>query len=262
MSTVVTSIEGGVATLTLNRPDALNALNAEISDALAAALRAVAVDQTVRCVVLTGAGRAFSSGADLADLQPFYERGERLDLATFLRERYHPIIETLMGMDKPIIAAVNGVAAGAGASLALACDIRVASEKARFMQAFVKVGLVTDSGGSHLLPRLVGVGKALELAMTGDIIDAAEALRIGLVNEVVPADELEKATARWASSFATGPTRAYGAIRKAIRYGANHTLAQTLEFEAELQTGLGQSADHVEAVTAFLEKREPRFEGR
>lgn len=262
MSVLTTAVENGVATLTLNRPDALNALNQEISDELAGALRAVAADPAVRCVVITGAGRAFSSGADLSDLAPFYAKGEKLDLATFLRDRYHPIIETLFGMDKPVIAAVNGVAAGAGASLALACDIRIASDKARFMQAFVKVGLVTDSGGSHLLPNLVGTAKAMELAMTGDVIDAAEALRIGLVTEVVPHDELEKATARWASAFATGPTRAYGAIRKAIRFGASHTLTETLDYEAELQSALGQSSDHVEAVRAFLEKREPRFEGK
>lgn len=262
MSSLTTSVENGVATLTLNRPESLNALNAEISTELAEALAAVSADLAVRCVVITGAGRAFCSGADLSDLAPFYESGEKLDLASFLRDRYHPIIEALMSMDKPVIAAVNGVAAGAGASLALACDIRVTSDKAKFIQAFVKVGLVTDSGGSHLLPNLVGVGKALELAMTGDAVDAAEALRIGLVTEVVPHDDLEKATARWAQAFATGPTRAYGAIRKAIRYGASHTLSQTLGYEAELQSGLGASSDHVEAVKSFLEKREPRFEGR
>jgi 2-(1,2-epoxy-1,2-dihydrophenyl)acetyl-CoA isomerase len=216
----------------------------------------------VRCVVITGAGRAFCSGADLADLEPAYRAGEKLDLSTFLRARYHLIILPIIEMEKPVIAAVNGIAAGAGASLAFACDIRIASDKARFMQAFVKVGLVPDSGANYFLPRLLGTTKALELAMTGDLIDSAEALRLGLVNRVVEHDRLAEEVRSWAEPFAHGPTRAYGLTKKAIHFGSTHALASTLEYEADLQAQLGLTADHREGVMAFLEKRAPSYQGR
>lgn len=262
MSVLLTEISGGVATLTLNRPDALNALNGELSTALQGALESVATDAAVRCVVITGAGRAFCSGADLTDLAPAYAAGETADLGRFLRERYHPIVLPITQMDKPVIAAVNGMAAGAGCSLALACDLRISSDKAHYFQAFIKVGLVGDSGANHFLPRLVGFAKAMELALTGDKIDAAEALRIGMVNEVVPHDDLEKAVRAYAEPLASGPTMAYAATRKALRYGATHGLEQTLDYEAELQSGLAATADHKEGVVAFIEKRPPNFQGR
>jgi 2-(1,2-epoxy-1,2-dihydrophenyl)acetyl-CoA isomerase len=230
---------------------------------LQAAIDQVAGDPAVRCVVLTANGRAFCAGADLADVQPFYERGENPDLGRFLREAYNPLILPLMRMEKPVIAAVNGIAAGAGASLALACDIVIASEDASFFQAFVKVGLIPDSGAHFLLPHLVGYRKALELAMTGDVVSAVEAQRIGLINAVVPADELAtRVRKEWAEPFATGPTRAYALMKHAMRFGATNTIEQVLDLEADLQSQISLTADHREGIMAFLEKRAPRFEGR
>ena len=260
MSDVIhTEIEGGVATITMNRPDALNALNQELSDGLNEALESAARDAAVRCVVLTGAGKGFSSGADLADVDldsgPFRP-------STILHGRYHRFVKTIVEMEKPVIASVNGVAAGAGCSLALACDMRIASDKARFFQAFIKIGLIPDSGANYLLPRLVGYQKALELAMGGEIIDAATALDIGLVNRVVPHDELADATRAWAAEFSAGPTRAYGLTKKAMRFGATHELYDTLNYEAELQDQVALTEDVVEGITAFTEKRKPDFKGR
>lgn len=260
---VLLEVAENVATITLNRPKRLNALSSELTLALQAAIDRVAEDRSVRCVVITGSGRGFSAGADLADLQPFYNRGEVPDLGRFLREAYNPLILPIVRMEKPVIAAVNGIAAGAGASLALACDVVVCSETASFFQAFVKVGLIPDSGAHFLLPHLVGFRKALELAMTGDIIDANEALRIGLVNSVVPPDDLvERVRKDWALPLATGPTRAYALMKQAMRFGATHSLEQTLELEADLQSQISLTADHQEGVQAFLTKREARFEGR
>lgn len=255
-------VDGGIATITLNRPDALNALNAELSDALRVAIERAATDTAVRCVVLTGAGRAFCAGADLTDLEPVYKAGEKPPLGDFLRTRYNPIILPIVRMEKPVIAALNGIAAGAGASLALACDFRIASEKAKFFQAFIKVGLVGDSGANYFLPRLVGFAKALELAMTGDIIDAHEAFRLGLVTQVCAPDELEKTVRLFAEPFATGPTRAYALTKQAMHFGATNDLASTLDYEADLQSQIAHTADHMEGVTAFLEKRDAHFQGR
>lgn len=253
----------GVATVTLNRPKRLNALSAELTPALQDAIDDVARDPDVRCVIITGTGRGFCAGADLADLQPFYEKGEVPDLGNFLREAYNPLIVPITEMEKPVIAAVNGVAAGAGASLALACDVVVAASSASFFQAFVKVGLIPDSGAHSLLPHLVGYRKALELAMTGDIISAEEAERIGLINTVVPDDELmERVRKDFAIPFSTGPTRAYALMKKAMRFGTTHSLREVLDYEADLQSQISLTADHKEGVTAFLEKRAPRFEGR
>lgn len=254
-------VTGGVATLTLNRPDSLNALNGELSDALAKGLEQAAGDLAVRCVVVTGAGRAFSSGADLAEAQQRFEGGGGLRPSEILRQRYHRIITAIVEMEKPAVAAVNGVAAGAGASLALACDVRVASDKARFIQAFIKIGLVPDSGANYLLPHLLGYGKALELALTGDTVDAEAALRLGLVNEVVPHDELATATKRWTDALATGPTKAYGLTKKAMRFGATHDLASTLDYEADLQDQAALTTDVAEGIRAFVEKRAPRYQG-
>jgi len=255
-------VADGIATLTLNRPDALNALNQELSDALIARLGEAGSDRSVRCVVLTGEGRAFSSGADLAEVERQIAEGGRIDPASILRKRYNPIIMSIVEMEKPVIAAVNGVAAGAGASLALACDMRIASDKARFFQAFVKIGLVPDSGATYLLPRLIGYQKALELALTGDIIDAEAALSLGLVNRVVPHDDLAKETKAWAEPFATGPTRAYALTKKAMRFGATNDVASTLDYEADLQQQAALTADSAEGISAFLQKREATFEGR
>lgn len=260
---VLLEVEGGIATITLNRPRRLNALSSELTPALQRAIDQVAGDNEVRCVILTGTGRAFCAGADLGDLEPVYERGETPDLGHFLREAYNPLILPIVRMPKPVIAAVNGVAAGAGASLALACDVVIAAETASFFQAFVKVGLIPDSGAHYFLPHLVGYRKALELAMTGDLIDANESLRIGLINAVVPADELmERVTKDWATAFASGPTRAYGLMKQAMRFGTTHSLEQVLELEADLQSQISLTSDHKEGIQAFLGKRAPSFEGR
>lgn len=260
---VLFELDAGIATITLNRPKRLNALSSELTPALQEAIDRAASDRAIRCVILTGSGRAFCAGADLADVQPFYERGERPDLGRFLREAYNPLILPLVRMEKPVIAAVNGVAAGAGASLALACDIVIAAEDASFFQAFVKVGLIPDSGAHFLLPHLIGYRKALELAMTGDLLPAAEAQRIGLINAVVPGDELlTRVRKEWAEPFSTGPTRAYALMKQAMRFGATQSLEQVLDLEADLQSQISLTADHQEGITAFLEKRAPRFEGR
>ncbi|MCA1830204.1 MAG: enoyl-CoA hydratase/isomerase family protein [Actinobacteria bacterium] len=252
---------GSIVTITMNRPDQLNALNDELSLGVAEGLERAASDAGVRCVVLQGAGRAFSSGADLSQLEPAYRAGEKVDLAIWLRERYHKVILPIVSMEKPVIAAVNGVAAGAGCSIALACDFRIASDKAKFFQAFIKVGLVADSGANYFLPRLVGFAKAMELALLGDVIDAETALRYGLVTRVAPHDELDKQVAAFAEQLAAGPTKAFGASKRALHFGALHDLASTLEVEAELQSVMGMTEDHREGVMAFLEKRAPNFRG-
>jgi 2-(1,2-epoxy-1,2-dihydrophenyl)acetyl-CoA isomerase len=260
--TVLYESGDGVATVTLNRPDALNALNSTLVEELQKALAEAAGDPEVRCVVVTGAGRGFCAGADLAQLEDAYKAGEPPALGDMLRARYHPVILPIVGMEKPVVASVNGVAAGAGASLALACDFRIASDKAKFFQAFVKVGLVPDSGSTYFLPRLLGIAKATELAMLGEIVGADEALRIGMVTKVVPADDLEKETKALADLLASGPTRSYALTKKALRFGAVQDLESALEYEADLQNQIALTADHLEGVKAFMEKREPKFEGR
>jgi 2-(1,2-epoxy-1,2-dihydrophenyl)acetyl-CoA isomerase len=260
--TVLYGSAGGVATVTLNRPDNLNSLNTALTEELQKVLAEAAGDPDVRCVVITGAGRGFCAGADLAQLEDAYNAGEPPALGDMLRARYHPVIFPIVNMEKPVVASVNGVAAGAGASLALACDFRIASDKAKFFQAFVKVGLVPDSGSTYFLPRLVGIAKATELAMLGDIIDAQEALRIGMVTKVVPADDLVSETRAFAERLASGPTRAYALAKKALRFGAVMDLENSLEYEADLQNQVALTADHLEGVKAFMEKREPKFEGR
>lgn len=249
----------GVATLTLNRPDKLNAYNRQVEDEMRAATEALAGDDAVRAVVVTGAGRAFSAGGDVSDMTP----GGGWDLSA--GERYarfvglHQVALNLQEMAKPTIAMVNGVAVGAGCNLALACDIRVASDKARFGLAFVNVGLGDDMGGAWFLPRLVGVGKALELYLSGGIIDAAEALRIGLVNQVVEHDTLSETTYALAERLARGATHAQGLIKETIYRGLGMSLSELLDFEAERQAAEMEHPDHREGVSAFLEKRDARF---
>ncbi|MGH2794422.1 MAG: enoyl-CoA hydratase-related protein [Actinomycetota bacterium] len=260
--TVLYESDGGIATITLNRPDNLNSFDSTLIEELQKALAESAGDPDIRCVVITGAGRGFCAGADLAQIEDAYNAGQAPALGDMLRERYHPVILPIVNMEKPVVASVNGVAAGAGASLALACDFRIASDKAKFFQAFVKVGLVPDSGSTYFLPRLVGTAKAAALAMLGDIIGADEALRIGMVTKVVPADDLEKETRAFAERLAAGPTRSYALTKKALRFGAVQDLESSLEYEADLQNQIALTADHLEGVKAFMEKREPKFEGR
>ena len=255
-------VAAGVATITLNRPDSLNALNRQITEELHVSLSEAAGDPAVRCLLITGAGRGFSAGADLTQLEDSYRAGTPAPLGDMLRSGYNQIILPIVHMEKPVVAAVNGVAAGAGASLALACDFRIASDKARFFQAFIKIGLVQDSGASYFLPRLVGFAKAMELALLGDIIGAEDALRFGLVTKVVPHDTLADEARAFAERLAAGPTRALGLSKRALYFGVDNDLEQTMDFEADLQAQMALTADHMEGVRAFLEKREAKFEGR
>jgi 2-(1,2-epoxy-1,2-dihydrophenyl)acetyl-CoA isomerase len=252
--------DGAVATITINRPDARNALTTETKVALLQALRGCSADDSVRAVVLTGAGQAFCSGQDLREHAGLLAAGEAA--LNTVREHYNPTIETIAAMPKPVIAALPGVAAGAGASLAFACDFRIAAERASFMLAFARVGLGADSGASWTLQRLVGPARAAELLMLAEPVDSATALRLGLVTSVVPDPDLPAATSAFAARLAAGPTLAYAAIKESLLYGASHRLSEALEKEAELQVRLGQSEDHRNATEAFVAKQTPTFRGR
>jgi 2-(1,2-epoxy-1,2-dihydrophenyl)acetyl-CoA isomerase len=255
--TVLTEDRGGVRVITLNRPDVLNAFDSRLGEELLGALGAASDAADVRCIVLTGAGRAFCSGADLRGHTP----GET-SLGALLRTRYNRIILRLRTMDKPVIAAVNGVAAGAGCNLALAADLRVASDRATFIEVFTRVGLIPDSGGTWLLPRFIGIGRALEMMFFAEPIDAAAAERLGLVNRVVAQDDLMPRTLEWAARLAEGPTRAYGLIKRGVERALATDLRGALEYEAQLQEIAGRSDDHREGVAAFLQKRAPSYAGR
>jgi 2-(1,2-epoxy-1,2-dihydrophenyl)acetyl-CoA isomerase len=247
----------GFATITLNRPEALNALDRAMKTELLAGLRAVERDRSVRALVLTGAGRAFCAGQDLRE--PF--GGEHPTLADELRLRYNPVILAISRLTKPVIAAVNGVAAGAGCSLALACDLRLAAEDASFVLAFGRVGLVPDSGASWFLPRIVGQARAAELALVGDPVSASDAARIGLVNRVVPSESLLDEARSLAVRLADGSPLAMALTKRALRYSAGASLEAALEHEAALQGIAGRSKDHEEGVAAFRAKRTARFTG-
>jgi 2-(1,2-epoxy-1,2-dihydrophenyl)acetyl-CoA isomerase len=259
--TLLTEQDGGVLLITLNRPDKLNAFTDAMLGELIDAFRQAERDGTVRAVLITGAGRGFCPGQDLGDARQRQESGDGLSFGEHLRRTYNPLILKMRQLPKPIIAAVNGVAAGAGMSLAMACDFRIAAESASFLQAFVKVGLIPDSGSTWMLPRLVGMTRALDLMLTGRKIDAREALSIGLVNQVVPDSDLMPLARQIAGDFASAPTRAIGFIKRALDYSANHTLEETLSHEADLQEIAGRTADHKEGIAAFLEKRPARFSG-
>jgi 2-(1,2-epoxy-1,2-dihydrophenyl)acetyl-CoA isomerase len=250
-------VDGPVAILTLDRPEALNALTVPLKVALRDALESLAADRAVRTVILTGAGRAFCAGQDLAER----EQPDAAPLDVEVRERYNPIIRALRSMGQPVIAAVNGVAAGAGASLAFACDLRIAAEEARFVLAFGRIGLVPDSGATWFLPRLVGPAKAAELTLVGDPVDAAEALRLGLVSKVVPGDQLLSEATALAERVAAGAPLAMALTKEALQRSLTIDLDEALEGEAKLQGIAGASADHAEGLAAFREKRPPRFTG-
>jgi 2-(1,2-epoxy-1,2-dihydrophenyl)acetyl-CoA isomerase len=250
-------VEDAVATITLDRPEALNALTVPLKTELLAAFRAVGRDRSIRAVVLTGAGRAFCAGQDLKErLEP-----DAAPLAVELRERYNPIIAAMRALDQPIVGAINGVAAGAGASLAFACDVRVAAEGASFVLAFGRIGLVPDSGATWLLPRLVGPAKAAELALLGDVLSAADAERFGLVARVVPADDLAAEARSTAVRLAGLAPVALALTKRALERSWSMDLEAALEEEAFRQGIAGATADHAEGIAAFLEKRPPRFSG-
>ncbi|HYM52684.1 MAG TPA: enoyl-CoA hydratase-related protein [Candidatus Dormibacteraeota bacterium] len=254
--TIRVEIGDGVATITLNRPDSLNALNAPMRKELLSALKAARRDDAVRAVVLTGEGRGFCSGADLRG-----GTGER-EFRRVVTTEYNPLIATIRELPKPVIAAVNGVAAGAGVSLALACDLVWAAEEARFIQAFVKIGLVPDSGSTRTLVRALGRHRAAQLIFTGEPLSAAEAHAAGLVNAVVPGAELAAVVSKVAAGLAAGPTRAIGLAKRLINQAEDASLDASLAMEAGLQELAGRTEDHAEGVAAFGEKREPRFVGR
>ncbi|QGK68872.1 enoyl-CoA hydratase [Allosaccharopolyspora coralli] len=250
----------GVRLLTLNRPDAFNSLTVELKQALLGALRDAAADESVRAVVITGAGKAFCAGQDLKEHVAQLDSGEESPLNT-VEEHYNPLIRTVTSMPKPVIAAVNGTAAGAGASLAYACDLRVASADAKFLMAFANVGLSGDSGVSWTLPRLIGYGRAMEMLLLAEPVAAEEALRIGMINRLVGSGEATTAAQELAGRMATGPTSAYARIKETVLAAAAEGLDEALAVEAGAQVQAGQTDDHREAVSAFLNKRTPHFSG-
>ena len=251
----------GVATIALNRPKVLNAFNGRMHEEVHEALDRAADDDEVRCLVLRGEGRGFSAGADLKGEDLSRENGEEPDLGEYLRETYSHTITKLVEMEKPVVASLHGPVYGAGMGIALACDLRIAAESAKFSVAFVKIGLIPDAGVSFFLPRLIGLGRAMELAMLGEAVDAREARRIGLVNKLVSDEDLAGQTHALASHLAGMPTRALSQIKQTLYGSFENNLATALENEAEGQTACGHTSDHKEGVAAFFEKREARFTG-
>ena len=254
---ILYQVEDKVATITLNRPDVFNAFNDSQSYDLQDALKQAAKDKNIRVVVLTGAGKAFCSGQDLKAIKDSKDR----NLADSLHKRYNPIIRAMRNMPKPIICKLNGVAAGAGCSLALASDIIVASENASLIEVFVNVGLVLDSGSSYFLPRLVGSAKAFELSTMGTKVKADEALALGMVNKVVPAQDLDDAVNEYCNYYKNAPTKAIGLMKKMLNKSFHSDLDTMLDYEAYCQEIAGKSADNKEGVAAFNEKRKPNFQG-
>jgi 2-(1,2-epoxy-1,2-dihydrophenyl)acetyl-CoA isomerase len=246
----------------MNNAAKLNALSETMTRELVDALEALAADPNVRAVVLTGEGRGFCSGADLGGMADDYREGGRARPADLLDEGYAKIVRLMAEAPKPVIAAVNGVAAGAGLSLALACDVRIASEAATFSMAFVRIGLVPDSGASYFLPRIVGAAAALELSITGERIDAERALRIGLITRTTPPENLHADVAAFAAQLAALPTKAIGLTKQLLRGAASLSLDDALSLESTVQDEATQTEDHREGVLAFLDKRSPEFRGR
>ncbi|MBI4374935.1 MAG: enoyl-CoA hydratase/isomerase family protein [Elusimicrobia bacterium] len=252
--------EGGALTLTLNRPEVLNALTLPMMSGMLEQLKKAEKDRAIRCVVIAASGRAFCAGADLADLRKRQSEAA-FSLGDELRLRFNPLIDQIRRMEKPVVGAVNGIAAGAGASLILSTDIKVCSEKASFVNAFVKVGLVPDSGMTYFLPRHLGLSLALEHAWTAKPITAELALRSGWVNRVVPASALESETGQIVSELCQAPPRAVALTKRALNRSLESGFEEQMDYEARLQEILGRTKDHQEGVSAFLEKRVPKFTG-
>ena len=250
----------GVLTLTFDRAEVLNSFHRPMTAELAAAVQAAGRDEAVRAVVMTGAGRAFCAGQDLAEAVP--PEGQAMPDIGDIVEGYNELILAMRGLEKPIVAAVNGVAAGAGANIALACDFVIAAENAAFIQAFAKIGLVPDNGGTFFLPRLVGMARATQLAMLAEKVTAAQALEWGMIFRVVPAAELQENAWDFARVLATQPTRGLGLIKRALNASWENDLGSQLAVEAELQREAGRTADYLEGVRAFQQKRAPTFTGR
>ena len=250
----------GVLKLTLNRPDVLNSFNARMADELSAALAGAERDGATRAILLTGTGRAFCAGQDLSEVMPG-DQGATPDLGEVVQRQYNPIVRSIRTIEKPVVCAVNGVAAGAGANIALACDLVIAAEGATFVQSFAKIGLIPDSGGTFMLPRLIGLQRATALAMLGEKLDAARAKDWGLIYDVVPAATLADTSFELARRLAAMPTRALGLITRGFNAGMRTELDAQLALEVELQRECGRTEDYAEGVQAFVEKRKPRFSG-
>lgn len=259
-STILLEIQDGVATLTLNRPDRLNAINLAMHEELAAALDEIAADRAVRALLLTGAGPGFCAGQDLAERASVRD-GTPIDLGDSLEQRYNPLIRRLVGLNIPVVAAVNGVAAGAGVNLALACDIVLAGRAARFTQSFCKIGLVPDCGGTFTLPRLVGAARARALMLLGETLNGAQAEVWGMIWRCYDDTILMREARAMATNFARQPTTGLGLIKQALRASADSTFDEQLDRERDLQRIAGHTQDYREGVTAFLDKRPPQFSG-
>ena len=259
VSPILLTAADGVAVLTLNRPDKLNAFAGDMRERLVQALACVAEDRSVRVLVITGAGKGFCSGGDVQHMVDLKARGEGFDALAPLLEIGRDIVTRLAALPIPVIAAVNGVAAGAGCNLALACDVRLASSEARFGETFVRIGLHPDWGGTHALPRLVGTAAALDLCWTGDLVSADDALRMGLVQRVFPAAEFEARWRDYAARLASSPATSVRAIKCSILASVTRTLDQCLTAEAHAQAACWASADSTEGLNAFVEKRAPRY---
>ena len=261
-SPVLYNVTGGVATITLNRPEGMNSLDGATKDALLAAVQRATADDFARCVVITGTGRAFCVGQDLREHITLITSRPMEEVWATVDKHYGPIALGIASMPKPVIAAVNGVAAGAGLSIALACDLRIASDQAGFNTAFTGVALSCDTGSSWTLPRLIGPTKAMDLLLMPRTVDAVEALEIGLVSRVVPADEFAEQVHAVAAALASGPTLAYASVKESVAFGATHGLPEALAFESQMMARTGGSGDHRTAVQAFIDKTQPTYEGR
>ncbi len=258
MSTVLFTKENGFGCITLNRPDKYNSFNREMSLALQAFIETCANDDEIRCVYITGAGKGFCAGQDLAEASD----PSTIDFEKFVKEHYNPVILGIRNMEKPVIAAVNGVAAGAGANIALACDIVLAAESASFIQAFSKIGLIPDSSGTFFLPRLVGMQRAAALMMTADKVNAMDAVAMGMAYKCFADDVFESESKKIAYNLAQMPTKGLGLTKRLLNRSFSNDLSQQLEMEKEMQVQAGNTDDFREGVAAFLEKRKPVFKGR
>lgn len=257
--TILLEIANAAARLTLNRPDRLNSFTVQMHDEVSRGLEAVAKSDA-RVLVLTGAGRGFCAGQDLSD-RAVAPGGDGVDLGESLEKRYNPLIRRLTSLEMPVICAVNGVAAGAGANIALACDIVIAAKSAKFIQSFANIGLIPDSGGTWTLPRLAGQARAMGLALTGEPLTAERAEAWGMIWKCVDDDKLREETNALAARFASAPTRGLALTKKLIRASGSHALADQLDVERDAQRALGRTSDYKEGVSAFMEKRTPKFTG-